>query len=99
MVDESGTADKYFRNYKYKKQIAAKTGTAQVTSIDLENNSWFVCFAPYENPEIAVVCFIPNGYSGSEASKAPRDFIEWYLDQKELRSVDYVLPYGNSVAP
>ena len=91
VVDESGTADKYFRNYKYKKQIAAKTGTAQVTSIDLENNSWFVCFAPYESPEIAVVCFIPNGYSGSEASKAPRDFIEWYLDQKELRSVDYVL--------
>ena len=99
VVDESGTADKYFRNYKYKKQIAAKTGTAQVTSIDLENNSWFVCFAPYENPEIAVVCFIPNGYSGSEASKAPRDFIEWYLDQKELRSVDYTLPVGNSIAP
>ena len=99
VVDESGTADKYFRNYKYKKQIAAKTGTAQVTSIDLENNSWFVCFAPYENPEIAVVCFIPNGYSGSEASKAPRDFIEWYLDQKELRSVEYSLPVGNSIAP
>ena len=99
VVDESGTADKYFRKYKYKNEIAAKTGTAQVTSIDLENNSWFVCFAPYENPEIAIACFIPNGYSGSEASKAPRDFIQWYLDQKELRSVDYSLPVGNSIAP
>ncbi len=99
VVDESGTADKYFRSYRYQKEIAAKTGTAQVTSIDLENNSWFVCFAPYDNPEIAVVCFIPNGYSGSEACKAPRDFIEWYLDQKELRSVDYNLPVGNSIAP
>ena len=99
VVDESGTAAKYFRKYPYTDQIAAKTGTAQVTSIDLENNSWFVCFAPYDNPEIAVACFIPNGYSGSEACKAPRDFIQWYLDQKELRNVDYSLPVGNSIAP
>lgn len=99
VVDESGTAKKYFRNWEYREQIAAKTGTAQVTSIDLENNAWFVCFAPYENPEIAVACFIPNGYSGSEASKAPRDFIGWWFQQKTLREVDIVLPAGNSLAP
>lgn len=99
VVDESGTAKKYFRNWPYQDQIAAKTGTAQVTSIDLENNAWFVCFAPYENPEIAVACFIPNGYSGSESSIAPRDFIEWYMKQKTLRGVDIILPVGNSLAP
>ena len=99
VVDESGTAKKYFRNWPYQDQIAAKTGTAQVTSIDLENNAWFVCFAPYENPEIAVACFIPNGYSGSESSIAPRDFIEWYMKQKTLRGVDIVLPVGNSLSP
>jgi penicillin-binding protein 2 len=99
VVDESGTAKKYFRNWPYREQIAAKTGTAQVTSIDLENNAWFVCFAPYENPEIAVACFIPNGYSGSEASKAPRDFIGWYMEQKTLREVELILPIGNSLAP
>ena len=99
VVDESGTAKKYFRNWPYQDQIAAKTGTAQVTSIDLENNAWFVCFAPYENPEIAVACFIPNGYSGSESSIAPRDFIEWYMKQKTLRGVDIILPVGNSLSP
>ena len=99
VVDESGTAKKYFRNWPYREQIAAKTGTAQVTSIDLENNAWFVCFAPYENPEIAVACFIPNGYSGSEASKAPRDFIGWWFEQKTLREAELVLPVGNSLAP
>ncbi len=99
VVDESGTATKYFRNWEYQDQIAAKTGTAQVTSIDLENNAWFVCFAPYENPEIAVACFIPNGYSGAESSLAPRDFIGWYMKQKTLRGVDVVLPVGNSLAP
>ena len=99
VVDESGTADKYFRNWEYKNQIAAKTGTAQVTSIDLENNSWFVCFCPYENPEIAIACFIPNGYSGSESAIAPKYFIEWYMKQKTLRGVDVVLPLGNTLAP
>ena len=99
VVDESGTAGKYFKNWPYREQIAAKTGTAQVTSIDLENNSWFVCFAPFENPEIAVACFIPNGYSGSEASKAPKDFIGWFMEQKTLRSVDITLPIGNTLGP
>lgn len=99
VVDESGTATKYFRNWEYQDQIAAKTGTAQVTSIDLENNAWFVCFAPYDNPEIAVACFIPNGYSGADSSLAPRDFIDWYMKQKTLRGVDIVLPVGNSLAP
>ncbi len=99
VVDESGTAGKYFRRWPYVDQIAAKTGTAQVTKIDLENNSWFVCFAPFDNPEIAVACFIPNGYSGSEAAKAPRDFIEWYMEQKTLRSVEDSLVVPNSLAP
>lgn len=101
VVDESGTAGKHFKNWKYKvnEVLAAKTGTAQTTDIDLENNAWFVAFAPYDNPEIAVVSFIPNGYSGGEASQAARDFIEWYLDQETLRTVDYDLPSGNSLAP
>ena len=90
---------KYFKGWEYKDQIAAKTGTAQVTSIDLENNSWFVCYVPYENPEIAIACFIPNGYSGSEASIAPKAFVEWFMKQKTLRGVDPVLPRGNSLAP
>ena len=99
VVDESGTAKKYFSDWEYQDQIAAKTGTAEVTTIDLENNAWFVAFAPYENPEIAVAVFIPNGYSGGEASPAARDFIDWYMKQKDLRTTDYTLPYGNSVAP
>ncbi|MDD6051472.1 MAG: penicillin-binding transpeptidase domain-containing protein [Clostridiales bacterium] len=100
VTDDTGTATKYFRDYKKVQDvIAAKTGTAQVTSIDLENNAWFVCFAPRENPEIAICVFIPHGYSGGMASIAARDFINWYLDQSELRTTDYTLPGGNSLAP
>ena len=100
VTDDTGTARNYFRNYKNVQDvIAAKTGTAQVTSIDLENNAWFVCFAPREKPEIAICVFVPHGYSGGMASIAARDFIDWYLDQTELRTTDYILPAGNSLAP
>lgn len=99
VVDESGTASKYFKGWEYQDQICAKTGTAQVTKIDLENNGWFVTFAPYENPEIAIAVFIPNGYSGGETSLAAREFIDWYMKQKTLRTTDYTLPAGNSMAP
>ena len=99
VVDDQGTAANYFKNWKYYDSIAAKTGTAQVTSIDLENNAWFVCFAPVENPEIAIAVFIPHGASGGYASLAAKQFIEEYLDKENLRTVDYDLPYGNSLAP
>ena len=102
VTDDTGTAASYFKEKKYEKveeNIGAKTGTAQVTSIDLENNAWFVCFAPYEDPEIAIVVFVPHGYSGGMTSMAARDFVKWYLEEEELRTTDYVLPAGNSLAP
>ncbi len=108
VVDESGTAAKYFRNWKYRMDVCAKTGTAEVTSIDLENNSWFVMLAPYKSdenmntvtkPEIAVVVFIPSGFSGGEASMAAKEFVQWYLDQKSLRTDDALFPSGNMLAP
>jgi penicillin-binding protein 2 len=115
VVDESGTASKYFRDNTwdpkkdgYGAHVAAKTGTAETTTIDLENNAWFIMLAPYsidpatsemlEKPEIAVVVFIPNGLSGGEASTAARDFVGWYLAQRGKRT-ESPLPGGNMLAP
>lgn len=112
VVDESGTAAKYFRSWPYQNMVCAKTGTAEVTTIDLENNAWFVMLAPYASemvdgvpttvtePEIAVVVFIPSGFSGGEASMAAREFVGWYMDQKTLRdNQSSVFPGGNQLAP
>ena len=105
VVDESGTATKYFRDWKYDADvwIMGKTGTSQVTEggvkIDLENNAWFVCLAPQENPKIAVVSCVPNGYAGAQATRAVRDFVGWYLDEINKEIVDLELPAGNQLAP
>jgi penicillin-binding protein A len=49
-------------------QVAGKTGTAQ--HAEGENpHAWFVCFAPADNPEIAVAVVVLNGGNlGSEAT-------------------------------
>ena len=105
VVDEGGTAKTYFTNWKYKaaEVMYGKTGTSQVTiggiKLDLENNAWFVALCPNENPEIAVVSFIPNGYAGARAVVAARDFIGFYLDQKEKAEENYALAGGNSLCP
>jgi len=49
-------------------KIAGKTGTAQVGG--KKPHSWFISFAPYDNPEIVIIALIENGGYGSvEAAK------------------------------
>ncbi len=95
-TDAGGTAGAYFKDFKYKDQMAAKTGTAQVSPIDLENNSWFVAFAPFDKPEIAVVVFIPNGYGAGQATPTAKDIVSYYLDQKD-KELDIDIPTVNTV--
>ncbi|MGE5478826.1 MAG: penicillin-binding protein 2 [Chloroflexota bacterium] len=43
--------------------VCGKTGTAQ--NPHGEDHSWFVCFAPAENPKIAIVVFVENAGFGA----------------------------------
>ncbi len=105
VVDESGTARSQFNGWKYEptEVMCGKTGTSQVTigkvRIDLENNGWFVAMTPREDPEIALVSFIPNGFSGGYTVSAVKDFITFYLDEKAKTEVEVSLPGGNALAP
>ncbi len=92
----SSTARNYFNKFKYNDQMGGKTGTAQVSEINLEDNAWFVAYAPYDEPEIAIVVYIPNGYSGSRASSTVKDIVEYYLDLK-YATEDDTLPTDNTV--
>lgn len=77
-VTEDGTAGTQFANFSY--SVAAKTGTAERTDLDVENNAWLVTYAPAEDPKIVVVVYIQNGYAGSHASNAAKKVIKYYLD-------------------
>lgn len=74
--DMDGTAYKIFGNSPYK--VAAKTGTAQLGE-NITNNGVFICYAPYDNPEIAVAVVVEKGGSGSEIATIARDILDYYF--------------------
>lgn len=97
VTEAEGTATRFFSGTDLGKQIGAKTGTAEKTKIDLENNAWMVAFAPFENPEIAIAVYIPHGYSGAYCSITIREIVEYYLDHRSLGGDD-LIPPSNSLA-
>lgn len=64
--------------------VAGKTGTAQ-ESKTRPNHALFVCFAPYNEPEIAIATRIEYGYSSDYAAETTRDVLKYYF---ELESDD-----------
>ena len=62
--------------------VAGKTGTAEQTK-SRPNHALFVCYAPYETPEIAIATRIPYGYSSDYAAQATRDIIKYYYGLAE----------------
>lgn len=60
-------------------------GTVKDEDIDrykdgYDNFTWFVSFAPYENPEIAVVVLIPQGGAGGYAGPIVKDIYAKYFN-------------------
>ena len=90
-----GSVSSRFRGYKYRTQIGGKTGTAQVSDIDVEDNSWFMCFAPYDDPEIVVVIYIPNGYSSSYCVEPAKQIVQYYLDRQQTRGASGLAAEGS----
>ena len=58
--------------------VGAKTGSAQV-SAQTNSNAVFVCFAPYDDPQIAVAIAVEHGGSGSELGKIAAQIVTAYF--------------------
>ena len=83
--------------------VAGKTGTAQVVRLKqyrhlkekdipykYRDHAWFTCFAPAENPEIAVTVLVEHGlHGGSGAAPVARAVLEAYF-KKKLANTDEV---------
>lgn len=75
-VTTEGSAKAYFADLGV--QVAAKTGSAQVSSAT-ESNALFVAFAPYENPEIALAIVVEKGGSGSTLANMAAEILGYYF--------------------
>lgn len=74
---QRGTLRGVFNNYPI--QVAGKSGTAQ-ENLTRSSHTWFVGFAPYDEPQIAVTVMIPFGeVSGSPAAVVAKNIISDYM--------------------
>jgi penicillin-binding protein 2 len=92
--------------------IAGKTGTAQVFSVGqnekynektvaerLRDHSWFIAFAPADQPRIALAVIVENGgWGASAAAPIARKVLDAYLlgDDGKLKPPDAI---GRSILP
>lgn len=80
----SGSVSSAFRGLDI--QVGAKTGSAQI-SANTESNAVFVCFAPYEDPEVAMAIVVEHGGSGGELATIAADVLSYYFSAEESREL------------
>ncbi len=76
-------------------QVGAKTGSAQV-SVESQSNAVFVCFAPYDDPQVAVALVVERGGSGSTLGEMAAQVLTYYFttegNQGQLPVENVLLP-------
>lgn len=86
--ESGGTAYSTFRNYPVK--VAAKTGTAQTGVSNHSDNGAFVCYAPADDPQIAVVVYGERAGHGRSLGDVARAVLDAYFGLGQ---------YGDIVVP
>ncbi len=72
--DDAGTAYSYFRDFNI--EVGGKTGSASTNN---GTNAWFVGYAPFDDPEIAVAVYVKNGEHGGYTAPVARAIFAQYL--------------------
>ncbi|MGN0273985.1 MAG: penicillin-binding transpeptidase domain-containing protein [Chordicoccus sp.] len=66
--------------------VAGKTGTAQ-ESKSRPSHALFICYAPYENPQIAMAVRIGNGYTSTNATLVAKDILQYYFNLTDSSNI------------
>ena len=93
--DTTGTA--YVRFQDFGISVGGKTGSAEAIGENEQEvvHGWFAGFAPFEDPEIAVVVMVENGGHGNYTAEVVRDIMEEYFGmntqevQEDMSATNY----------
>ena len=75
--ETGGTAYSIFKNFNI--EVGGKTGSAELGDKSGNAHGWFLGFAPFDDPEIAVVIVIENAGHGSYTAEAAKEVIAQYF--------------------
>lgn len=79
----TGSLASAFQNLPF--EVGAKTGSAQVSSTS-NSNAVFVCYAPYDDPEIAISLVVEHGGSGSVLASLAAEILAYYFTTPDSQS-------------
>ena len=93
--DTTGTA--YVRFQDFNISVGGKTGSAEAIGNNGEDvvHAWFAGYAPFEDPEIAIVVMVENGGHGNYTAEVVRDIMEEYFGmntqdvQEDMSATNY----------
>jgi penicillin-binding protein 2 len=61
-------------------EVAGKTGSAEAPPAGSKTHAWFACYAPADNPRIAICAFVEHGgHGGSTAAPIARAVLEKFF--------------------
>ncbi len=80
-----GSAYETFKDY-YTSSVACKTGTAQKGEY-ITNDGIFICYAPVDDPEIAIAVVIERGGAGANCAPVGREILETYFSIKSATDI------------
>jgi len=67
--------------YGYEPTVAAKTGTTETGGVT--DDAAFICYAPANDPEIAIAVVVENGSAGANLAPIAREVLDYYFDFKQ----------------
>ena len=93
--ETGGTAYNIFKDFNI--EVGGKTGSAETSTGDV--NAWFVGFAPFDNPEIAIVIMVENGGHGNYTAEVVRDIMAEYfgMNVQQIQEDVSASPYMESI--
>lgn len=97
-TESGGTAYSIFKNFNI--EVGGKTGSAETgRDKNAKVNAWFTGFAPFDDPEIAVVVMVENGGHGNYTAEVARDIIAEYfgMNAGEVTEDVTARPYTESI--
>ena len=94
-TDTEGTAYVRFKDFNI--SVGGKTGSAEAPNNQV--HAWFVGFAPFENPEIAIVVMVENGGHGNYTAEVVRDIMAEYfgMNTQNVEENMSATPYTESI--
>ena len=84
-TDWTGTAYSTFKDYPI--NVAAKTGTAENGILEASAHAAFVCYAPIEDPQIAIAIYGERAGHGSYLAPIAKAILDAYFEVGEVGDV------------